>query len=131
MKSLADTRTHVPLKRETRAKKTRSRINPISQKRRSILKEYTKLKAEFLKNHPFCQHYLLENYPGFALCVLEHMALTGQIKAPKSEEIHHKKGRARFMLDTSTWMAVRAGHDKFIHGDPKSAYAKGYMLPRR
>ena len=50
-------------------------------------------------------------------------------KKPASE-IHHTycgKDRAKYYLDTSTWLAVsREGHN-FIHDNPKESREKGYL----
>ncbi len=49
---------------------------------------------------------------------------------PHSTQVHHKKGRGKFLLDVSTWMAVSDHGHKVIHHDTKTSYERGYMLPR-
>ena len=113
-----------------------SRLRPVSKKRSKVNREYMALRLIFLRDHPYCEWWLMENhlpnitffhsYP-YNIRVDYGMPLD---RIPKATEIHHKRGRGRYLLDTSTWMAVsRAGHDA-IHADPKTSYEKGYMLPR-
>lgn len=98
-----------------------------------------KLREEFLKANPYCQWCLAEHgifdfapfdiqeltSGGFMFCDGKH-----RLFVAKSTEIHHKKGRGKYLCDTSTWMAVsRQGHD-MIHANPLTSYEKGYMLPR-
>lgn len=115
--------------------KPRKPIRRVSKKRVSINREYDKLRNKYLEDHPYCEYWLTERglskydvdiftgkvYPGN-----EH----SMVFAEPSVEIHHRKGRGKFLLDTSTWMAVsRTGHE-MIHKFPKLSYQLGYMLPR-
>lgn len=50
---------------------------------------------------------------------------------PRATEIHHKKGRGKYLLDTSTWMALSQEGHRHIHNNPKEAYEKGWMLTRK
>ena len=78
-------------------------IRPISKKRAEQLKEYAKLRKEFLR--------------GKMCAVYPHL---------KATDIHHKRGRVGYLLDTSTWLAVsRLGHI-YIEEHPKEAYEKGW-----
>lgn len=115
----------------------RKRLNPVSKKRIKINKEYSRLRAEFLKAHPWCQFWLAETSPEGPLSEEYAIENNGLFvldsipnQCPRSTDIHHKKHRGRYLLDTSTWMAVsRHAHD-YIHSHPAEAYAKGYLLPR-
>lgn len=95
--------------------KRKSRLKPVSKKHSARLKEYMKLRKQFLQDHPWC-----------AVC-------EGQMLFPShipATEVHHMRGRGRYLLDVSTWLPVsRIGHS-LIHGNPKWAKARGYMLPR-
>lgn len=90
-----------------------------------------KLRAEFLKAHPYCQWFLSE-------CGADESSVKDGVfvlntllfYVPASTEIHHKKGRGKYLLDTSTWMAVSDAGHRLIHANPKISYQKGYMLPR-
>lgn len=112
--NLAETRSHVPLINVPKKKKAKKAIRKVAKKRGPLNAQYMKLREEFLKAHPYCEYCLLE-----------------AIKVCPSTEIHHKKGRGKYLLDTTTWMAVSNEGHKAIHADPKTSYAKGYMLPRR
>ena len=128
-----------PLQRGTRG------LRPVSAKRARLNKIYSALRKKFLEEHPLCQHWLAENgweqseqfgvvvfsnnTHGFGVPYTPH-AMVLHFAAPMSCDIHHRRGRGKYLLDVSTWMAVsREGHDA-IHRDPKTSYEKGYMLPR-
>ncbi len=123
-------RTFEPPKPKKVSKLQRGGIKPVSAKRVKINRIYSALRKKFLEEHPFCQFYLMEK--GVSEVTLLEIAAKAGGFAPylKSEEIHHKKGRGKYLLDTSTWMAVSmAGHD-WIHNHVKESYERGYMLPR-
>jgi hypothetical protein len=84
-------------------------IKKISDKMAERLKEYTKLKKEFIK--------------GKVCPIYPHL---------KVVDIHHKLGRNGVLLnDTRYWLAVsRKGHMK-IELNPKWAKEQGYSLSRR
>lgn len=134
--NLAEMRSHTPVVRQKAVKAKRKPMRAISKKHSAKLKEYAKLRAQFLKDHPYCQWWMLKNlveatHSQLTLDECEALAQCGPHPIPRSTEIHHKKGRGKYLLDVSTWMAVsRTGHD-WIHAHPKEAYEKGYMLPRR
>jgi hypothetical protein len=73
------------------------------------LKEYSRLKAEFLKKNPMCKVY----------------------KDKKATTIHHMKGRiGDLLLDTKYWIGVSMeAHDE-IEKNPAWAKEKGYSLSR-
>lgn len=125
-----------------KSKLVRTRINPISKKKVKANAIYSRLRRAFLKKHPVCQHWLAEN--GWYELTYDSCQRYAKVddkvtfpadvmflkfKAPASGEIHHKRGRGRFFLDVGTWMAVRPGHEIYIHNDPKR-YEKGYCLSR-
>lgn len=121
------------LRPKKKSKAIRTHIRKQSRRRAKESALYAKLRDHFLSDHPYCQHWLAENYGGIGeVEKMEQLFMHGKpdFMIPRSCEIHHRKGRGRFYLDTSTWMAVRAGHEEFIHKDPKR-YEKGYCLPRR
>jgi len=101
----------------------RKPIRRVSSKRAAQLKEYTKLRKEFMAAHPICKVWLDENpdfqdgdmWPNFAA----------------STDIHHRKSRVgKMLLDTRYWMAVsRTAHQR-IHQFPKWAREKGYLLDK-
>lgn len=131
--ALFNERSHIPLVNVPKKKKPRKPIRKVSKKRGPLNAQYMRLRAEFLKEHPYCQFWLMETFEKCRpLPELEWMYhFQGGIGCPPSTEIHHKKGRGKYLLDTETWMAVSNEAHKAIHADPKTSYAKGYMLPRR
>lgn len=121
MKTLAEW-----LDRKKPKPKAKRRIKAVSPKREKINREYAKLRASFLKEHPYCEWWIAESRIG----PYSKGNKVWQF-VPPSTDIHHKKGRGKYLLDTSTWMAVcRYGHEA-IHADPKTSYEKGYMIQRR
>lgn len=107
----------------------RTPIRKVSKKRVKVNREYMKLRAEYLKLHPYCEWYMAEHGIN-ERDALEHQGwyLNGRI--PMAQDIHHKRGRGKYLLDPSHFMAVsRLGHES-IHHNVADSYAKGYMLPR-
>ena len=132
--NLAETRTHKPIIHKKKEKKERKPIKKVAKKRVAVNKEYMKLREQFLKDHPFCQWSILEmgHSWGFAYELdFSEWLRCGKAPHPRSTEIHHRFGRGKYMLDTSTWMAVSAHGHKMIHAYPKISYERGYMEPRR
>ena len=102
----------------------RKPIRRVSSKRAAQLKEYTKLRKEFMAANPICHVWLDEN----------PWSANGTWTAPDSAastDVHHKKSRVgKMLLDTRYWMAVsRTAHQR-IHQFPKWAREKGYLLDK-
>lgn len=73
------------------------------------LKEYSKLKAEFLKKHPMCKVY----------------------PERKATTIHHQAGRiGDLLLDTKYWIGVSFEAHVEIENNPDWAKSKGYSVTR-
>ena len=87
----------------------RSPLRRTSTKRAKQLKEYFKLRADYLEEHRLC----------------------GVCKTAKATDIHHRKGRTGARLnDTTFFVAVcRQCHDE-IHHNPKWAYETGLLLTK-
>jgi hypothetical protein len=136
--SLCETRTHIPIVHQKPVKRKGRGLARISKKHSKELREYNKVAKQFLKDHPYCQHWMMEHLVltdegracGMTLQDCEMLAKARPCNIPRSTEIHHMKGRGRFLLDTSTFLACRPDHATYIHLDPKR-YEKGYCLPRR
>lgn len=114
--------------RGTNKPKRKARIASKSKKQRELDKTYSKLRKEFLEDHCVCA-------VAVATTVLPDV-LYGNIlvelgKLPRATEIHHKRGRGRYLLDTSTWAAVSAEGHKWIHANPQEAEALGLLHPDR
>ena len=88
----------------------RKPIHPMSKKLSKERKTYRELREEFLSRieNRFCAVY----------------------PSLPSSEIHHKKGRGKYLNDTSTWLAVsRIGHE-WIHSNVALATERGFMASR-
>lgn len=93
--------------------KRRTPIRRVSPKQSKLLRQYAKQRKAFLEAHPWCE---VCTEPGD--------------RRARATDIHHKKGRGKYLLDESTWLAVsREGH-RWIHDHPKQAAELGYILPR-
>lgn len=129
--NLAESRSHVPLVNFPKPKKKPKPIRKVAKKRVKLNSEYSKLRKNFLNSHPFCQWFILELGHSWEYAMGEFNYLRDSGIYPESTEIHHRKGRGKFLLDTSTWMAVGPEGHRRIHATPEESYAKSYMLPRR
>jgi len=89
--------------------KRRKPIRKVSARQAKLNREWQKLKRELLDKYLCCECF-------------------GCLKKPT--QVHHKRGRGRFLLDKRFLMAVCAPcHDK-IHRCPKWATEHGYMISR-
>jgi len=84
----------------------RTRLAPMSKKRKEDSKEYYKLRNAYMKEHPVCE-----------VC-----------GGRDSQDLHHKHGRGIYYLTVEYFMAVcRYDHTK-IHENPNWAREQGYLL---
>ena len=84
-------------------------IKKVSDKRKIQNETYGQLRRIFL------------NKPENRIC-----PITGR----PTTDVHHKKGRGKYFLDTSTWVALsREGHRK-VEENPQWAYENGYSIKR-
>jgi len=99
------------------------RIRQISKKKREENKVYAQLRKQFLSDHPICAVWAFrDDLPlGQALMNRDH----------QSTEIHHMRGRSKYLLDVSTWAAVSSRGHKLIHENPLWAEAHGLLHPQR
>lgn len=94
-----------PLKRASQPLR-RSRLSPISNRRRVELGHYTRLRKSFLADRPTCE--CCDRRP--------------------STDVHHKLGRTSGnYLRVSTWLAVCRECHTYIHKFPKLARAFGLL----
>jgi hypothetical protein len=112
--NLAETRNHKPLVNKPKSKKAKKTIRKVAKKRGHLNRQYMKLRSAYLTENQLCLWYLEE-----------------QNALIPSTQIHHRRGRGQFLLDTTTWMPVSDYGHKMIHANPKYSYEKGYMQPRR
>lgn len=90
----------------------RTRLRPVSKKRRGENSYYSKKRVAFLERFQWCA------------CAV---VLFGKPK--RATEIHHKEGRAgtRY-LDEATWLPVCRDSHVWIHAHPKEARARGWLI---
>lgn len=132
--NLAEQRSHQPLINVPREKKAKRAIPKVTKKRAAMNREYSVLRKHFLAENPWCQVWMMEH--GLTLEWVTFMNGIVRIKGeptrvPYSTEVHHVKGRGKYLLDTNTWLAVSEESHRWIHANPKIAYEKGYMQLRR
>lgn len=96
-------------KEKSKKVKVPYRIKQVSEKRKLEDIEYKRLRLEFLSS------------PKNQIC---------PISKQQTVEVHHTysgKDRAKYYLDTTTWIAVsRDGHN-WIHDHPQDAREQGYL----
>lgn len=80
----------------------RTPIKKFSDKTRKLIAKYTDLRAIFLKDHPLCQ-----------------ANLTSCTKI--ATDVHHMKGRGKFLLDVLTWLSVCRNCHHWIEEHPEEA----------
>ena len=129
-----------PFKGRNRPARTKPRAK--SKKQRERDKIYAKLRKQLLFERPICEAWLQENgYVQVSFAGEESMFCKGKVEyrfshlmfkgALRSEECHHKRGRGRYYLDYSTFMAVSASWHRWITDHGAEAEAKGWLDPRR
>jgi hypothetical protein len=85
--------------------KQRTRIRPVSSRRRKALAIYAKIKRVWLANHPWCE-----------------------VTGIAATEVHHRRGRiGTLLIDTRFWMAVSFRVHRLIHDHPTTARAEGWL----
>lgn len=101
----------INVKQSNLTSKVKKRLPSRSLKRKVQDVEYSKLRKQFLLDYPMCQAHL----PG---CL--------QV----SSEVHHKKGRGKYYLDVSTWIALCHNCHVFIELHPDFAKEHNYSQKR-
>lgn len=86
--------------------------NKVSGKREALNLEYARLNSDFKRDHPTCE------------------ARVNQYCTFYSTEVHHKKGRNEYFLDTTTWLSVCRTCHIFITDHPKEAIERGWSESR-
>lgn len=87
----------------------KTRINPISERRKREFPLYLEARAKFLEEHPTCQ-----------VCC-----------GAKATQVHHKKRRRKNYLNTDSFLAVCAPYHIFIENNPKWAEEHGFLDRKR
>jgi len=81
-------------------------IRKVSRKREMELKVYRVLREEYLREHPCCE------FPGCAT---------------RAQDIHHKKGRGKWLNVSDHFMGLCRHHHRWIHDHPSQARGLGYL----
>lgn len=99
-------------KQKENNKVPRPQVNKVSEKRKELNKEYFKLADEFKRENPKC-------------VVRANQYCTG-----KTESVHHKRGRGRYLLDVSTFLPCCLSCHGFIEANPQEAKERGWSESR-
>lgn len=95
-----------------------STLRRISARKRAEDKTYALLRSAFLAEHEWCE-----------VCRVEWREDHNR-PVRYAEECHHKRGRGKFYLDPSTYLAVCSEHHHKITTEPEWAYRMGYSVRR-
>lgn len=86
-------------------------IPKVSKKRAKVNTVYQQKARAFKKLHPFCQ-----------------ARLTGCQTLTSS--VHHKRGRGKYLLDETTWLATYFSCHRVIEDNPDEAKRRGFSESR-
>lgn len=97
-------------------------LAPISKKRKGGLREYFKVRASYLADHPTCE----------AGPILMAAEMPAYYQRPKcdyaSREIHHTQGRGPNLCNVETFCAICAPCHRFLHAHGQKARELGLLL---
>ena len=121
------------------------RIKAVSHKRKKELRQYAVLRKQLLAERPICECWLAENgwkktpdsfiyFKAIQILPCGHILYRSAYDllssgAPRSTQCHHTKGRGKYLLDYSTFMAVSDYWHKWIEDHKYQAIAKGWLSP--
>lgn len=113
-KQLTDSRKHSEKKKMllSKPKTIYKPPNKVSPKRKEINADYTKLADEFKRKNPEC------------------IVRVNQYCTGKTESVHHKRGRGRYLLDVSTFLPCCLSCHGYIEAHPKEAKEKRWSESR-
>lgn len=86
-------------------------MNQSSKKMQQLQREYSKLRKEYLSDKEMCNAKL-------HCCTL------------RTTDVHHMKGRGKYLLDTSTWLPVCRNCHMWIEEHPADAKELGFTISR-
>lgn len=107
---------------------TRTKLKARSKKKEKQDREYTKLRKEFLRKHPYCK-VCQDLGISSGIVTIHTIGMVNVIPLSfAATEVHHMGRRGKNYLDTSTWLPTCRAHHDFIekHGD--WARQHGYLL---
>jgi len=94
-----------PLKAKQGFKVKGGKLRPVSKSKSKVNEQYKAVRIKYLNDHPNCEAC------GCPAC-----------------DIHHKRGRGKFLSDATTFMATCRECHIAIHHNPKWAREKGYLI---
>lgn len=96
----------------SKPKQVRKRVRPVSEKRKELNKEYANLAEQFKIDNPDC-YAKIEN-----IC-------TG-----KTEDVHHSRGRGRYLLEVSSFIPVCRNCHIYVTDHPADSLKRGLSFSR-
>lgn len=104
-------------------------IARISKSRRADRSMYSRDRAEYLRDHPFCEIYIAR-YGLDPKTVFSNNGVVGGFKVPRSNQIHHRnKTNGPRLLDKRFWMAASGKQHRWAEDNKDDARAIGILLP--
>lgn len=113
-------------------------LRRVSKKRAKQLREYAKLRIDYLAAHPICEVWLrLNGWQEIHIAVWSRVGggphvfaeELFRVGAPRAIEIHHmNKRRAAMILNTSYWLAVSRENHERIENNKAWARREGFLL---
>jgi ElaB/YqjD/DUF883 family membrane-anchored ribosome-binding protein len=100
------------LKQKVKNSEPRKKVNPVSDKQKGKNKEYGKIAEEYKRENPSC----VARINGYC---------TG-----KTESVHHKRGRGRYLLDVSMFLPCCLSCHTYIENHPEEAKERGWSESR-
>ncbi len=110
----------------------------VTPKRAKQNREYSVKRKAFLLAHPYCQIALKRlgyseedafEYDGNIPIDWDNgSGVVGHNHIPRAQEIHHSRGRGKYFLDESTWLAASRTEHQWAHQHPKEARAIGVLF---
>lgn len=113
------------LKKPERRRRRRATLKHSSSSGKDRRMRYIHLRMEFLRGVRWCQ---------VGRCMRVSIdAATGkqQVFLERATQVHHKRGRGRWLLDVHTFLGVCPACHQYIHEHPEWAMKQGYMESRR
>lgn len=104
--------------------KRKARLKPVSDRRAKENAVYRKVRKEYLAAHPYCEICLAEH----RIECLKKAEVHGVNRAT---EIHHRKGRGKYLNDVKFFLAVCRKCHNAVGDNPKWAESRGYLLKDR
>lgn len=97
---------------KAKERKPRQQVNKVSDKQRKLNEQYTRISDKFKKENPICGVRVNEFCSG------------------KTESVHHKRGRGKYLLDVSTFIGCCISCHTYIENHPEEAKQKGWSESR-